>query len=160
MPCSATDGKPAATVEAKKLGEVLSTHRIQMLNYANASGIEYAGVTDGDHWELYSVFESSPLDERTKIEYLDCQHPGPQKCSRNCCCSGGPTLRPAGRCRPLHRFSMTVGATIDPDPIPPIPTPDTAPRAASGAVRLGCALRIRPNRRQSMSGRNPILGRG
>lgn len=49
-----SDGRPAATVEAKKLGEALSSHRMQMLNCANASGIEYAGLTDGNHWELYN----------------------------------------------------------------------------------------------------------
>ena len=49
-----SDGRPAATVEAKKLGEALSSHRMQMLNYANASGIEYVGLTDGNHWELYN----------------------------------------------------------------------------------------------------------
>ena len=62
------DGQPAATVEAKKLGETLSSHRMQMLNYANASGIEYAGLTDGDHWELYSVFEPVPLDDKRKLK--------------------------------------------------------------------------------------------
>ena len=63
-----TDGRPAATVEAKKLGEALNPHRMQMLNYANASGIEYAGLTDGNHWELYSVFEPGRLDDRRKLE--------------------------------------------------------------------------------------------
>ena len=63
-----TDGQPAATVEAKKLGEALSPHRMQMLNYANASGIKFAGLTDGDHWELYSVFEQVPLHDRKKLE--------------------------------------------------------------------------------------------
>ena len=62
------DGRPAATLEAKKLGETLSSHRMQMLNYANASGIEYAGLTDGNHWELYSVFERGQLDDRRKLE--------------------------------------------------------------------------------------------
>ena len=63
-----TDGQPAATVEAKKLGEMLRPHRMQMLNYAVASGIKYAGLTDGDHWELYSVFEPVPLDDKRKLE--------------------------------------------------------------------------------------------
>ena len=63
-----TDGKPAATVEAKKLGEGLSSHRMQMLNYAVASGIAYTGLTDGDRWELYSVFEPVPLDDKRKLE--------------------------------------------------------------------------------------------
>ena len=62
------DGQPAATVEAKKLGEALGSHRMQMLTYANASGIEYAGLTDGNHWELYSVFEPGQLDDRRKLE--------------------------------------------------------------------------------------------
>ena len=34
------NGSPAATVEAKKLGAVLESHRMQMLNYANASGTD------------------------------------------------------------------------------------------------------------------------
>ena len=63
-----TDGHPAAIVEAKKLGEALSSHRMQMLNYANASDIEYAGLTDGNHWELYSVFERGQLNDRRKLE--------------------------------------------------------------------------------------------
>ena len=62
------DGKPAALVEAKKLGEVLETHRMQMLNYSNASGVGYAGLTDGNHWELYEVFRKGTLDERRILE--------------------------------------------------------------------------------------------
>ena len=58
------DGQPAATVEAKKLGETLAAHRMQMLNYANAAGIDYAGLTDGNHWELYDVFKRSQLEEK------------------------------------------------------------------------------------------------
>ena len=64
------EGKPAAVIEAKKLGESLSnqSHLGQMLNYANISGIRYAGLTDGDHWELYTVFEARPLDERCLLK--------------------------------------------------------------------------------------------
>ena len=62
------DGRPGATVEAKKLGEALASHRMQMLNYANASGIEYAGLTDGNHWELYDVFKRAPLEEKRILE--------------------------------------------------------------------------------------------
>ena len=40
----------------ERLGESLSNHRLQMLNYANAAGIGYAALTDGNHWELYDVF--------------------------------------------------------------------------------------------------------
>ena len=62
------DGRPAATVEAKKLGETLASHRMQMLNYANAAGIGYAGLTDGNHWELYNVFKQVPLEEKRILE--------------------------------------------------------------------------------------------
>ena len=62
------DGRPAATVEAKKLGEALASHRMQMLNYANASGVEYAGLTNGNHWELYKVFEPGRLEERQILD--------------------------------------------------------------------------------------------
>ena len=56
---------PAAILEAKNLGESLdSGHCKQMLTYANMEGIAYAGLTNGDHWEFYSVFEHLPLKER------------------------------------------------------------------------------------------------
>ena len=63
-----SDSKPAATLEAKKLGEPLGSHWMQMLNYANASDIEYAGITDGNRWELYDVFRRGTLEERRILE--------------------------------------------------------------------------------------------
>ena len=63
-----SDGKPAATLEAKRLGEPLGSHWVQMLTYANASGIEYAGITDGNHWELYDVFKRGTLEERRILD--------------------------------------------------------------------------------------------
>ena len=63
-----SDGRPAATVEAKKLGEELESHRVQMLNYANVSGIDYAVLTDGNRWELYDIFKRGPLRERRILE--------------------------------------------------------------------------------------------
>ena len=62
------DGNPAATIEAKKLGENLASHRMQMLNYANASDVEYAGLTDGDKWELYEVFKRGQLEDRRILD--------------------------------------------------------------------------------------------
>lgn len=56
---------PAAVVEAKRLGHTLSDdERMQMLNYANARGVRYAAVTDGNAWELYEVFKQAPLEDR------------------------------------------------------------------------------------------------
>ena len=62
------DSPPAALVEAKKLGEALEPHRMQMLNYSNASGVAFSGLTDGNHWELYDVFRKDTLDKRRVLE--------------------------------------------------------------------------------------------
>ena len=59
---------PSATLEAKKLGEALAPHRMQMLNYSNASGVEFAGLTDGDKWEFYEVFKRGQLEERRILD--------------------------------------------------------------------------------------------
>ena len=58
------NGNPVAIIEAKKLGESLDKHRLQMVTYATSTGIAYAGLTDGDWWELYKVFEPVPLDDK------------------------------------------------------------------------------------------------
>ena len=63
-----SDGGPAATLEAKKLGESLASHRMQMLNYSNASGVDYAGLTDGNQWELYEVFKRGQLEDRRVLD--------------------------------------------------------------------------------------------
>ena len=68
-------GSPSATVEAKKLGEPLAPHRMQMLNYSNASGVEYAGLTDGDKWELYEVFKRGQLEERRVLNVSIAEEP-------------------------------------------------------------------------------------
>ena len=62
------DGQPVATIEAKKLGSSFESHRMQMLNYSNASGVEYAGLTDGDRWELYEVFKKGQLEDRRILD--------------------------------------------------------------------------------------------
>ena len=53
-----------AFVEAKRLSEPLRPHRTQMLTYSNMAGVKYAGLTNGDRWELYEVFKEAPLNER------------------------------------------------------------------------------------------------
>ncbi len=58
------DGKPAAFIEAKRFGESLASHRMQMVSYANMSGVPYTALTDGNHWELYRVFDQAPIDDR------------------------------------------------------------------------------------------------
>ena len=64
-----TEDSPAAIIEAKRLGTVLDDKiRHQMLTYATFVGIKYAGVTDGDHWELYEVLRAGPLEERQALK--------------------------------------------------------------------------------------------
>lgn len=53
-----------AFIEAKRLGEPLKAHTTQMLTYANAEGVRYAGLTDGDRWELYEIFKEAPIGDR------------------------------------------------------------------------------------------------
>ena len=69
------DGRPAATIEAKKLGESLDPHRMQMLNYSNAAGVLYAGLTDGNRWELYEVFKQTPLEDRRILDVSIANNP-------------------------------------------------------------------------------------
>ena len=60
--------KPAAFIEAKKLGESLSKHREQMVRYANMDGVPYAGLTDGNYWEFYEVFKQKRLEDRRLLQ--------------------------------------------------------------------------------------------
>ena len=64
------DKKPVAIIEAKKLNEQLGTmdHRMQMLTYANFSNVPYAGLTDGNQWVFYKVFDQKPLEERLVLD--------------------------------------------------------------------------------------------
>ena len=63
------DGTPViAFIEAKRLHEPLEPHRAQMLTYANMAGVRYAGLTNGDRWELYQVFKEAPLHERRIVD--------------------------------------------------------------------------------------------
>ena len=72
--------KPAAVIEAKKLGESLANHRGQMVTYATMDGIPYAGLTDGDHWEFYKVFDAKPLDERRLLD-VSIANDAPHECA-------------------------------------------------------------------------------
>jgi hypothetical protein len=39
-----------------------------MVSYANMSGVSYAGLTDGDIWELYDVFQQRRLHDKRVIQ--------------------------------------------------------------------------------------------
>ncbi len=69
-------GNPVAVIEAKKLGTPLESKEIaQMITYASMAGIPYAGLTDGDHWQLYEVFRQAPISERCVLDVSITVHP-------------------------------------------------------------------------------------
>ncbi len=72
--------QPDAFIEAKKLGEDLQPHREQMTRYSNMAGVKYAGLTDGDRWELYEVFKQASLDERRILNISILSDP-PHECA-------------------------------------------------------------------------------
>ncbi len=123
------DDKPAATVEAKRLGEPLNAHEVQMITYSNISGIDYAGVTDGNHWELYDVFRKGTLEERRMLDVSiagESAHKSALKLLllwRPNLASGGPT--PAGEPIIVHAPQpVQASAEIEPAPEPSPESPD------------------------------------
>ena len=122
------DGRPVATVEAKKLGERMASHSMQMLNYANAAGIPYAGLTDGNHWELYDVFRRAPLEERRILEVSIADAPAHESALkllllwRPNLASGQPV--PAGT--PIVGETPRPTPTPDDVELPPMPQPVSA----------------------------------
>lgn len=63
------NGKPVAVIEAKRLGrQLIDDDTMQVMNYANTEGIEYMVLTNGDQWNMYSVFERGAIEERVVME--------------------------------------------------------------------------------------------
>ena len=56
----------------------MDSHRLQMLNYSNAAGIRYAGLTDGSVWELYEIFKQGTLEERRLLDVVIVSEPAYQ----------------------------------------------------------------------------------
>lgn len=129
------DGQPAATVEAKKLGESLGPHRMQMLNYSNASGVEYAGLTDGDHWELYEVFQRRQLEDRRILDIRIGDTPV-HECALQLLLLWRPNLATG---QPVKANPPVLGRTTESEPTEPMPVrPDPLPEPdpESGWVAL------------------------
>ena len=121
------DGKPAATVEAKKLGVALASHRMQMLNYANASGIDYAGLTDGNHWELYDVFKRGQLEERRILEVAIADTPAHESALK-LLLLWRPNLESG---QPVVASAPILGKAKQQTPKQPVVKQDPAPRSES-----------------------------
>ena len=59
--------RPVSLLEAKRLGENLTSGIGQALNYCNEQGINYMLVSDGDVWVMYEVFRQAPIEDRRMV---------------------------------------------------------------------------------------------
>ena len=109
---------PKAIVEAKKLGEPLANHLSQMVTYANMSGIPYAGLTDGDHWEFYKVFEPKPLDKR-RLFRVSIKNDLAHECAAK--------LLPLCRSDLMSDQPTMADIVVPSEPQPPRSTPEPSP---------------------------------
>ena len=109
-----SDGQPVAVIEAKRLGRGLEDDEImQVLNYANRDGIDYMIVTDGDHWEMYEVFQRGTLEERLLMKFQLSQ----QLPHKN-------VLQVLGMWKPNLVSDSTPSKPTEPIVVPPKPAPD------------------------------------
>jgi hypothetical protein len=67
-------GRPRLFVEAKSLGRDLGDHKwqAQAVNYANAAGVEWCVLTDGNFWHVYKSNASGDLS--SKLFLTTCLH--------------------------------------------------------------------------------------
>ncbi len=60
--------QPAAVIEAKRLGTFVENNLTQAVNYCIQEGVAYAGVTDGNHWQMYRTFEPVPMADKRVLD--------------------------------------------------------------------------------------------
>ena len=63
-----SDGKPVVILDAKRLGESLTNHRDQIAQYIFYSSAKYAGLTNGDRWEIYDTSISGDLNAKRILD--------------------------------------------------------------------------------------------
>ena len=51
-------------LEAKSLGENLTSHRSQVAAYASELGIRYPALTNGSEWEVFDNLQMAPIEQR------------------------------------------------------------------------------------------------
>ena len=111
--------QPVAIMEAKRLNEPLGNaeHRMQMLTYANFSNVAYAGLTDGDQWVFYRVFDQKPLSERVVLEVSIANEESSKAALKLLLlwCRNLESGQPIAPAEPI--------VIVNPDPPPPAPTP-------------------------------------
>ncbi len=112
-------GCPTAAIEAKRLGQPLQQHLTQMVTYTTMAGIAYAGITDGDQWELYDVFHPSALKDKQLLN-LRISTSSSYLCALNLLLLWRPNLS-SGQAQ--QASEPIVFPLPDADPVPPPPDP-------------------------------------
>ena len=122
------DEKPVAVMEAKRLNEPLGTtdRQMQMLTYANFSGVSFAGLTDGDKWVLYRVFDQRPLADRLVLDISLADSPAYESALK-LLLLWRPNLESG---QPIEASEPILGIET-PDPIPSEPIQTDPPNSAS-----------------------------
>ena len=134
-------GGPTAVIEAKRLGEPLQKYRHQMIGYAKDARINYAGITDGDQWELYDISPSGALQEERILDLQISASP-PYQTALNLLLLWRPNLSSA---HPAQA-SKTIAADPPADnPSPPAPASKSWVSLAKFVIRPGakCPKSIR-----------------
>ncbi len=110
-------GHPTAAIEAKRLGQPLQQHLTQMVTYTTMAGIAYAGITDGDQWELYDVFHPSALKDKQLLNLRISTSPS-YLCALNLLLIWRPNLS-SGQTQQANTPITLRGHEVDPPPPPP-----------------------------------------
>lgn len=64
----ASQSAPIVFLEAKRMGELLSNHRSQVVAYASELGIRYPALTNGNEWEVYDNSKLKPIEQRRILD--------------------------------------------------------------------------------------------
>ena len=118
--------KLAAVIEAKKLDSpLMDKATTQVLNYANAKGIPWMLVSDGNKWTMYEVFKQGELSERVRMSFVvsetaasECALKALALWNPNVCAIGGP----------VDAVEPVIGMVVPPPPPPNcVPLPQLKP---------------------------------
>ena len=112
-------GGPTAVIEAKRLGEPLQKYRERMLRYAKDARINYAGITDGDRWELYDISRRGALQEKQMLDLKISASPSYQA-ALNLLLLWRPNLSSA---QPAQASKTIAILPPEANPAPPAPAP-------------------------------------
>ena len=128
---------------------------MQIVNYANLSGVPYAGLTDGNHWELYKVFDPAPIEDRLLLNMSIADRPA-HEVALKLLLLWQPNLASGQPVAANEPVLTTVTEPVTPQPVaepeierPPAPPPEQAPEPPP-AAGLGAAVRG-----VSATGKNP-----